>query len=236
MNRRHALARPARLHDTRRRPARVWLMYTLAALCGLGATVAAAADQYDVEVIVFRNLAPRDDGEQWPADTGERAGGFASVPLQQGVEGVEELPQSQFALNNVAGALRRSGAYQVLVHRLWRETAYDSKSAVPYELDVSEGGSDTLAGSIKVIRERYLHLDIDLTLSSSGSLYRLDEMRRIRSGELHYFDNPHFGVIAKVTPYDLGESPPQAATGAGTATPAPDEESRPEAQPPVPAP
>jgi hypothetical protein len=208
-------------------------MYALAVLCGLGATVAAAADQYDVEVIVFRNLAPRDDGEQWPADTGGNAGGFASVPLRQGVE---ELPQSQFALNNVAGALRRSGAYQVLVHRLWREAAYDSKSAVSYELDVPEGGSDTLAGSIRLIRERYLHLDIDLTLSSSGSLYRLDEMRRIRSGELHYFDNPHFGVIAKVTPYDPGESPPQAATGAGTATPAPDEESRPEAQPPVPAP
>jgi len=208
-------------------------MYALAALCGLGATVAAAADQYDVEVIVFRNLAPRDDGEQWPADTGGNAGGFASVPLRQGVE---ELPQSQFALNNVAGALRRSGAYQVLVHRLWREAAYDSKSAVPYELDVPEGRSDTLAGSIRLIRERYLHLDIDLTLSSSGSLYRLDEMRRIRSGELHYFDNPHFGVIAKVTPYDPGESPPQAATGAGTATPAPDKEPRPEAQLPVPAP
>ena len=203
-------------------------MYALAALCGLGATVAAAADQYDVEVIVFRNLAPRDDGEQWPADTGGNAGGFASVPLRQGVE---ELPQSQFALNNVAGALRRSGAYQVLVHRLWREAAYDSKSAVPYELDVPEGGSDTLAGSIRLIRERYLHLDIDLTLSSSGSLYRLDEMRRIRSGELHYFDNPHFGVIARVTPYGSDDSASEDDADTGESSTMPDEEADTAAEP-----
>jgi hypothetical protein len=228
MNRRHALTRPAR-----RRAARSWLMYALAVLYGLSATVVASADQYDVEVIVFRNLAPRDDGEQWPADAGDDAGGFASVPLQQGVE---ELPESQFTLNDVAGALQRSGAYRVLAHRLWRETAYDSKSAVPYELYTTQGGSRTLEGSIKLIRERYLHLDIDLTLSASGSLYRLDEMRRIRSGELHYFDNPHFGVIARVTPYGAVETPPEDAAGDGGSSAVPDEESDTGAQPPAQAP
>ena len=33
------------------------------------------------------------------------------------------------------------------------------------------------------------------------STYVLDEKRRVRSGELHYFDHPMFGVIAQVNPY-----------------------------------
>ena len=139
------------------------LLCVLAALGCLG-TQAVAATRYDVEVIVFRNLAASDDGEQWPENTTVASDGFASTPLQQGLE---NLPDSQFALNGVAGALQRSGAYQVLAHRLWRQSAYDRHSAVPYLLHTTPGSSDhEVDGSITLIRERYLHLAVDLTLTS----------------------------------------------------------------------
>jgi hypothetical protein len=223
MTRPHALPRHARRHMTLS-----GLLCVLAALCCLGTRVVAAA-RYDVEVIVFRNLAARDDGEQWPADATGTGDGFARSPLQQGLE---NLPDSQFALNDVAGALQRSGAYQVLAHRLWRQDAYDRRSAVPYLLHTTQGSANyEVNGSITLIRERYLHLAIDLALTSPDSLYRLDETRRMHSGELHYFDNPRFGVIARVTPYESDESVPEDETGAGESTAVPDEEGDSAAEP-----
>jgi len=211
------------------------LLCVLAVLGCLG-NRAVAATRYDVEVIVFRYLAASDDGEQWPENTTVAGDGFASTTLQ---EGLENLPDSQFALNGVAGALQRSGAYRVLAHRLWRQSAYDRNSAVPYLLHTTAGSSvREVDGSITLIRERYLHLAVDLTLASPGALYRLDETRRIRSGELHYFDNPRFGVIARVTPYESDESAPEDADAAGgdESSTVPDEEADSAAKPVTDAP
>ncbi|MGD2055914.1 MAG: CsiV family protein [Gammaproteobacteria bacterium] len=200
------------------------LLLPLAVLLCQGEVYGAAADeplQYDVEVIVFRNLNPRTDGElgsSYAADTGDR---FASVPLQSDQV---ELSREQHTLDNVAGALQRSGAYRVLAHRAWRQTAYDRSNTVPYRLQPS--GRDApyeLDGTIRLIRERFLHLDVDLVLRkerrydepgtagfADGPVYRLNETRRVRSNELHYFDNPWFGVIAKVTPHEQPASPDTA--------------------------
>jgi hypothetical protein len=35
---------------------------------------------------------------------------------------------------------------------------------------------------------------------------RIRETRRIRNGNLHYFDHPDFGVIASVRPVSAGEA------------------------------
>jgi hypothetical protein len=82
-----------------------------------------------------------------------------------------------------------------------------------------ENGRDSVEGTITLIRERYLHLDMDLllmTTRNNGAVvysdspnsvpaFRLSEKRRIRSSELHYFDHPRFGAIARVTPYEAPE-------------------------------
>jgi hypothetical protein len=204
----------------------VSLTYVLAVLCSL-VVQAASATQYDVEVIVFRNLAGGDDGEQLSAETA--GGGFARNPLQQGLE---NLPDSQFALNDVAGALRRSGTYQVLAHRLWRQDGYDRRQAVPFLLHADgPGGSNVLDGSITLVRERYLYLVVDLNLGTPGSSDRLEESRRVRYGELHYFDSPRLGVIARVTPYGASEPEPENSAGAGDSSTVPDEESDTAAEP-----
>ncbi len=83
-----------------------------------------------------------------------------------------------------------------------------------------------LEGTLRLHLTRYLHLAVDLSyfngdmttpehqfLSDTLSVevaplsFHLQESRRLRSGELHYFDHPVVGVIALVTPYE----PPQAA-------------------------
>jgi hypothetical protein len=88
-----------------------------------------------------------------------------------------------------------------------------------------------VTGTINVSRNRYLHLDADLVFEpapvkqAATSLfsifkpeepqvkgYRMQQSRRIRSGEVHYFDHPRFGLIALLTPIE-GPSQDEPASG-----------------------
>lgn len=53
--------------------------------------------------------------------------------------------------------------------------------------------------------------------------YRMTEQRRMRRDELHYFDHPHFGVLAKVSAYELPavESAPSLLVPSTTPLPVP---------------
>jgi hypothetical protein len=166
---------------------------------------------YDVEVVVFLNNNPHDDGESWPRPA--RAAALnAAFPEGE----FTELGKSFYALNNVSYALDHSRGYTVLFHRAWRQLAYDRNEAVAYPVHSIVGnGRNSVEGTVKLLRERYLHLDMDLFLMSSNGdskilysddagnipVFELREKRRIKSTELQYFDHPRFGVIARVTPY-----------------------------------
>jgi hypothetical protein len=177
---------------------------------------------YDVEVVVFRNRSPQADGEQWPLRGAETeqdpGGGFPSKPVDAGIE---ELPRGQRSLQAIADALQRSGAYDVLLHTAWRQSGLDRTLAQPYTVPGGTRRSGyLLEGTIRLVRERFLHLDIDLLLSKPQAafipgqamdmpdpVYELKETRRVRRGELHYFDNPYLGVIAQVVAYEAPEPP-----------------------------
>lgn len=163
---------------------------------------------YDVEVIVFARQG-NDDGETMvrpAAGSGQASGRFASDQFT-------ELSADHYTLNRVRGGLAAASGYSVLFHRVWRQLAYNRSNAVDYPVhSIASNGRDSVEGSVTLIQERYLHLDIDLLLMQAGSgvvysdapgsrpAYRLREQRRIRSSEIHYFDHPRFGVIARVTP------------------------------------
>lgn len=159
---------------------------------------------YDVEVVIFSNLNAGSDGERWPTTLPDNVGTQDFSADGQ----FSERPASSYRLDGIANALRQSRGYAVLLHTAWRQPAYDSRNAVGYPIDASvRNGANRLAGQIKLVRERYLHLDVDLLLMSAAgadgsAVYELSEKRRIkRSGTLHYFDHPRFGMIAIVTPY-----------------------------------
>ena len=183
--------------------------------------------QYDVEIIVFRNLGGQSDGEQWPLADEDSDAAVGRLPLGNTLSA---LPPSAQRMQRIADTLNRSGAYRVLAHRTWRQSGRDRAGAVPFP--VSAAG-DTLDGSVTLVRERFLHLDLDLMLDAT---YSLDERRRVRSGELHYFDHPMFGVIAQVNPYSApAPAAPEEPVTPDAGTPAP-EPSTPEVESPVPLP
>ncbi len=59
-------------------------------------------------------------------------------------------------------------------------------------------------GSITVRLGRFLHMDARLAYTDelSGQTFRLAQSRKMRSGELHYIDNPRFGILTKITPLE----------------------------------
>jgi len=209
----------------------------------------AAPRLYDVEVIIFSNTSAESGGE--PVNRPDE-----HIPWERGRASSNEftaLSSDAYRLNNIQGALARSRGYHVLYHRAWRQPAEDRAHAVGYPVHTpAYGGGDSVEGAITLLKERYLHLDVDLVLRESavtapGSyvdgpvstpVFRLSEKRRIRSGELHYFDHPRFGVIASVTPYEIPEAQPNPAAGEqGTpAEPGEGQEAEPEPAPkPAPA-
>jgi len=186
---------------------------------------------YDVEVIIFSRGGSGTDDE---------------TPGQSGIDAVRatgtfpageftELSSGAYQLNNISGGLAAASGYHVLFHRAWRQPAYERSNAVDYPVHTSAGsGRNSVEGTIALVKERYLHLYVDLLLKTAGSTapglysdgsgsrpaFRLTEKRRIRSGELHYFDHPRFGMIARVTPY---AAPDEPATSGPVEEAAPDD-------------
>ena len=219
-------------NNTQRRSA--W--FTLPVLL-LAAHVAHAEPRlYDVEVIIFASDVGGTGDEVMSQPGSEALHARGSLAASE----FTELSSASYRLNNISGGLSAARGYRVLFHRAWRQQAYDRAHAVGYPVhSLAENGRDSVEGTITLIKERYLHLDVDLLLMTArggtpapyadgpgrSPAFRLAEKRRIRSGELHYFDHPRFGMIARVTPYEApeeqavpepaGEGVPEDTAGGG---------------------
>jgi hypothetical protein len=171
--------------------------------------------------VVFSHLDGNADGELLQTG-GSPAPATGSFPAGE----FTELAGEFYTLNNIRGGLAASPGYRVLYHRGWRQLAYDRAHAVDYPVHtLADQGRHAVDGTVTLVRGRFLHLDVDLSLLATAGretkysdapgnqpLYRLTESRRVRSSELHYFDHPRFGVIARVTPVAASAEPdPEAA-------------------------
>lgn len=194
--------------------------------------------QYDIELLIFQNLVENDGGEVWPVDYSglyEEPDGGDTTTLPAPLS-VTWLPESAYHLKAERAALNRSSRYRTLAYLAWRQPVADRVSARTLELPARpRSDSAWVDGTVRVAVERYLHLYLDLKLhlpapaipAVAGEIatpegeeeyripaIRLTEQRRMRSKELHYFDNPRFGAIALITPYE----PPLPAPDNGTTT------------------
>jgi hypothetical protein len=199
------------------------LVAILVALLG-AATLTASAQQatpvlqsYDVELLVFRTLAPNTSPEEWgleAAAAGQRMAipedeptPFTSnEPAPVAAMSFPALTPAKFKLTAIAETLRRSRSYQPLAHFGWTQPGYarDSAKYLPINSLVPAGSG--LVGQVALSRGRYLHLTVDLVYDAPGAegqppqRFVLRQSRRMRSNERHYLDSPRFGVIAIVTP------------------------------------
>ncbi len=179
--------------------------FVLLLLTLLTAGPALAAKSYDVEVIVFERTSGNEvAGEQWPDDPGRPALEKASS-LNDGSGAYSVLPKSRWRLSREATRIGSAGGMKLLLHTAWRQPAVGRDETKSIHLHSSV---TPLEGTVKVSVERYLHADLDLLLnnksggsyfSSSRGGYRLQESRRMRSGEVHYFDHPMMGALVLIS-------------------------------------
>ncbi len=168
------------------------------------------SNNYEVEVLVFRNLMPSLVGnELWTQDTvnpviKDLANAVSPVPA----------PPVDSVLSDAAIALSGNPHYQLLVHDSWIETAETRFASKPVRISASEPGNpQELDGTVRFYLNQYMHVVLHLLLKEpapdSGAsifgapaapvLYRLDDQRRIRLNQVNYFDHPMFGVLLRVT-------------------------------------
>lgn len=187
-------------------------------------SAAGAAPLYQVEIIVFRNLGspgrPEDPGRPPvpPPLTPDQAlerGLDASTPMAATEAIVDFTPTEANGLREAYARLRRSSAYRPVLHESWIQAGVPKTQSRPVDLQRLEqvrrasGGASSatgeapLAGEVTLYQNRYLHLEFDLALAGAdGQSARLRGSRRVRGGELHYFDAPELGVLAMVTRYE----------------------------------
>jgi hypothetical protein len=112
--------------------------------------------------------------------------------------------------------LRAISAYVPLVHTGWIQPGLPEDEAQDFDLGTL--GLLNPSGTIRVHLSRFLHITLDLTYRADGAVvptvvgndgldelalapsYHLVATRSARSGELHYFDHPAFGVLVRITP------------------------------------
>jgi hypothetical protein len=124
------------------------------------------------------------------------------------------LDQDALELSSAVARLNRLNAYTVLAHGGWIQEGLSEEEATPIEIWILD--SLNPMGTIKLHLSRFLHLTIALDFYAEEALPRktadslenitlipaheIRATRRARSGELHYFDHPAFGLLVSVKP------------------------------------
>lgn len=128
---------------------------------------------------------------------------------------VRPLRADELKLGSEYRRLRALSGYVPLLHTGWVQPGLPENQAEPFDLATS--GALNPRGTVRVHLSRFLHVTLDLTYRGQGVTvaadaaaglselalaprYRLRTTRNVRSGELHYFDHPAFGVLVRVTP------------------------------------
>jgi hypothetical protein len=130
---------------------------------------------------------------------------------------IRQLPPENLKLGNEYRRLRALAGYTPLVHVGWVQPGLPEDDAEDFDLKTL--GIVNPSGTIRVhLGARYLHITLDLTYQADAAAtpalatndgldelvlaprYHLAVTRNARSGELHYFDHPAFGVLVRITP------------------------------------
>lgn len=125
------------------------------------------------------------------------------------------LRPGQHQLDRAYERLARIDAYEPLLHLGWIQPARNTGDTRPFRIEPDVAGRSGITGSVSLFKERYLHIEMDLSLTAEPAPgktpfffgwgtdetpqpHRLSESRRIIGTATHYFDGPYFGVIARI--------------------------------------
>ena len=179
----------------------------------------APLDRFEVELVVFAYRDVFGNGEtlRLPPEPPEQPDPFAEMGSEPDDEPVAPEPEpeedpppirvtrltnDQLKMQDIRQRIDRVDAYDLLLHSGFGQEGVEEKWAEPISVRRLRAPAQ-LDGTISLHRGRFLHVILDLALNPDGGFsepYRLSERRRLRSGEVHYFDHPALGVVLTVRP------------------------------------
>ncbi len=192
----------------------------LAALMSLISHAAHAG--YVAEIIIFEPTGTQNWlDEYWPLLPAKLDAQDKDTVLGAGSSTRNMLSDGQLSLKETAKRLTSTGEYRVLAHTAWSQTTEDRSSAKNTLLPEGMSSSGLpLQAKIKLYKQKFEHVDIEIQLERpipKGLLaefaqkrklslndvgdnwrFRLQESRKVKPGELQYFDHPMFGVLLMV--------------------------------------
>ncbi|BAU48583.1 hypothetical protein SVA_2031 [Sulfurifustis variabilis] len=182
----------------------VTVCLVLATLTAHAVTTSPPVPSYDIEVLVFEMRLPEYEGaELWTTDN------LKPVDTADAVVAGETPVASE--LSNAATAIRSDPRFRVLLHKRWTQPAEARSASKPVLLST---GDRELDGTLRFYIARFLHLEMNLTFQplalvqtafpAESQAFQINEQRRIKTQELHYFDHPKFGAIVRVVPTGKG--------------------------------
>lgn len=134
----------------------------------------------------------------------------------------DALPRNALIMSGIYRRLRDLPAYEPVLHVGWRQPGGALGSRAVYVTDrprmAADAGIETgavpspvevsrIEGTVRVRTGRLLHVETDFLDHGQVAPVRINERRKVKFKELHYFDNPFFGLIVQVTPYRVEPLP-----------------------------
>ncbi|GHA16945.1 hypothetical protein GCM10008090_28280 [Arenicella chitinivorans] len=167
---------------------KTWLAATITGLLLLLPATTWSKD-YKVEVLIFENNNP--------ASATERHDYVAPEAMRSNSATWQIEPDM---LVSDATAIDKASEYSLKHHLAWGQEALPYRSSATYT--VLE--NDT-KGYIKVYADDLLFVNLDLDYKG----FRMEEKRRLKLNEKHFFDHPKFGVLLRVSRLEARDSDTQ---------------------------
>ena len=167
-----------------------------------------------------------DDEDDAQFTSGDLATGQSGEPAA-GLEDGEEPelgrePQiiedeEQWQLADVIERINDSRDFQLLTYQVWQQDGILFDETEPFALQSVSDDAGMLEGTATLSLSRFLHLLVEIDWLPQGKNERyplysglagliakptpfsIKESRLVHGGEIHYFDHPHFGVVALIT-------------------------------------
>jgi hypothetical protein len=196
-------------------------IFLLLFTCLLFTSQAVLADPYLVEVVVFQHLGEdSSDGEIWPEDVPVIDTSEAVLP--------EPVSVPSLPLESSVQMLKVNPTYRVLHRMHWiqepeQKSQAPSVRVLPGALSSGPYGNPAgsldyqLDGLVKFYQGVFLQAEVNVLFSPSHQIetgnnpyyynpqevavprtFVIDERRRIKLEEVHYFDHPKFGLLLSV--------------------------------------
>ncbi|MCZ6560940.1 MAG: CsiV family protein, partial [Gammaproteobacteria bacterium] len=169
-----------------------------------------------------------------------------SDPIALDLDEEEDLPprkepqividEDLWQLADLIERIENSRDFALLTYQVWQQDGVLLDEADPFILQPVDNEAGLLEGTATLSLSRFLHLLLDLewlpqeknevfplypafaSLMAKQTPYVIKESRLMRGGAIHYFDHPHFGVVALITRVE--EPEPELVTGGNPIIPA----------------